>query len=256
MENSVEHYAAKLELSANHLSSEIIHKSYRRLALKYHPDKNPAPEANARFIDIRQAYTFLMTKLSPLRMLDQKNPPIVINIAVSLSQIIHGSTFRKTISRFSVTSPGKRKRKEYKTFEIHISRGTFAGTSFKFANEGHQLFPGSARGDVVFCVEDKPHPIFKRVNQTNLEYTANISQKKFISGGVVLIPTLENELEWKQINADLIKRGSLCISGKGLPLMTDPTKRGDLIVHFKVNVDWIKVERTVYNVFQKLFSLK
>ena len=38
-----------------------IKKSYRRLALQYHPDKNGAPEAEERFIEVTQAYEVLAT---------------------------------------------------------------------------------------------------------------------------------------------------------------------------------------------------
>lgn len=249
MDNLLEKNVAKLELTLNQLSVDEIHKAYRRLALKYHPDKNPSSEASSRFIEIRQAYTFLMTKVHRCKQSNKKNPPVIINIAITLNQVLHGSTVKKTITRISVTSSGKRK--ESKTFKFHIEPGTFSGTKFKFANEGHLLHPESTRGDVIFFVVDKPHSLFKRVNQTHLEYVAKISQRKFLTGGVVLIPTLENELEWKQINANLIKKRSLCISGKGLPLVTNPTKRGNLIVHFKVNNDWINIKNIFYNVFKK-----
>ena len=36
-----------------------IERAYRRLALKYHPDRNKAPRAAARFLEIQEAYAVL-----------------------------------------------------------------------------------------------------------------------------------------------------------------------------------------------------
>jgi DnaJ-class molecular chaperone len=36
-----------------------IKKSYRKLALQYHPDKNKSPDAHERFIEINEAYLIL-----------------------------------------------------------------------------------------------------------------------------------------------------------------------------------------------------
>ncbi|MGH7526801.1 MAG: DnaJ domain-containing protein, partial [Gemmatimonadales bacterium] len=41
-------------------ASEVdIKKAYRKLAMEYHPDRNSAPEAEARFKDITEAYEIL-----------------------------------------------------------------------------------------------------------------------------------------------------------------------------------------------------
>lgn len=36
-----------------------VKKSYRQLALKYHPDKNQSPDASAKFIELTEAYEVL-----------------------------------------------------------------------------------------------------------------------------------------------------------------------------------------------------
>ncbi len=43
-------------------SDQLIKKRYKELAKKYHPDRNPSPDANKRFIEINEAYIFLISK--------------------------------------------------------------------------------------------------------------------------------------------------------------------------------------------------
>lgn len=40
-------------------TTEQIRRSYKQLAREWHPDKNPNPEAEKRFVDINQAYEVL-----------------------------------------------------------------------------------------------------------------------------------------------------------------------------------------------------
>lgn len=49
---------------SNHAEIEVIDAAYKRLSLKYHPDKNNSPDANQRMQEINEAYSILSQKNS------------------------------------------------------------------------------------------------------------------------------------------------------------------------------------------------
>ena len=59
-------YYSVLGLPQN-ASKDAIKKAYRRLAMQYHPDRNPSPDAKQKFILLTEAYDGLMEgkKFSP-----------------------------------------------------------------------------------------------------------------------------------------------------------------------------------------------
>ena len=54
-----------LNINEENPGNEAIKKSYRAMALKYHPDKNHTEGANETFIEIREAYEFLTRSYEP-----------------------------------------------------------------------------------------------------------------------------------------------------------------------------------------------
>lgn len=52
-------YFKILELAST-ASADEVKKAYRRLAKRYHPDRNSSPDAQQKFIEINEAYEFLL----------------------------------------------------------------------------------------------------------------------------------------------------------------------------------------------------
>jgi hypothetical protein len=56
-------YYVSLGVAPNATQDEIK-KAYRNLALRYHPDKNPSPDAQSKFLEIKKAYEYLSSSTS------------------------------------------------------------------------------------------------------------------------------------------------------------------------------------------------
>jgi hypothetical protein len=84
------------------ITPDLLKRQYRLKALRYHPDKNPSPDANDQFLLVREAYEYLSDHNSPMdnlsyvdllkEFLNNKSP--IIHIIISkLSQMCEEKAF-------------------------------------------------------------------------------------------------------------------------------------------------------------------
>ncbi|XP_010191281.1 PREDICTED: dnaJ homolog subfamily B member 5-like, partial [Mesitornis unicolor] len=152
-------------------NEDEIKKAYRKMALKYHPDKNKDPSAEEKFKEIAEAYDVLS---------DPKK------------RAVYDQTGRKGLKTGGGSSGGSGNTFHY-TFhgDPHATFASFFGGSnpfdIFFASSRSRMFNGfdqegaaprdNTPADIVFILKDKPHSHFKR-DGTNVIYTANISLKE------------------------------------------------------------------------------
>ena len=72
----------------------------------------------------------------------------------------NGATKRLKITRKQIDESGRVIQSE-NVLEVNIKPGWKAGTKIRFPNAGDELVPGQAQ-TIVFVIEEKPHPIYKR----------------------------------------------------------------------------------------------
>jgi DnaJ family protein A protein 2 len=84
---------------------------------------------------------------------------------------------------------GKKTIIERKVLHVHVDRGVKSGHRIEFRGEGDQL-PGVEPGDVVFEIEQKPHPRFQR-KEDDLFYHAEIDLLTALAGGQLHIEHLD-----------------------------------------------------------------
>lgn len=58
----------------NEADEESLKKQFKKMVLKYHPDRNTAPEATEKFVKIKEAYDVLQKVLKQRRVVHQPAP--------------------------------------------------------------------------------------------------------------------------------------------------------------------------------------
>jgi len=162
----------------------------------------------------------------------KQDPPIERDLFLSLEEVFHGCTKKMKISRRVMNEDGHTSSIRDKILTITVKKGWKPGTKITFPKEGDQG-PNNIPADIVFIVKDKPHPRFRREG-LNLIHTANVLLGRALTGTTVDIHTLDERTLHIPIN-DIIKPGyKKVVPTEGMPLSTDPTQKGDLIIEFNI----------------------
>ncbi|KAK6843259.1 DnaJ like subfamily A member 2 [Apiospora arundinis] len=112
---------------------------------------------------------------------------------------------------------GKKTIVDRKVLHVHVDRGVRSGTKVEFRGEGDQS-PGVQAGDVVFEIEQKPHPRFTR-KEDHLLYRCEIELVTALAGGTIYIEHLDERwlsvdiMPGEAIAPDSVKM----IRGQGMP---------------------------------------
>lgn len=162
----------------------------------------------------------------------RQDPAIERELPVSLEEVLTGCKKKMKITR-RVTKSSGQTYKEDKILEIDVRPGWKSGTKITFNQEGDQS-PNALAADVIFIIKDKPHPYFKR-DGSDIRYTAKISLRDALTCNCVIrVPTLDGEPVTLAIKEIIKPTTTKRLSGRGLPLIKEPRKRGDLIVNFDI----------------------
>jgi DnaJ family protein A protein 2 len=104
---------------------------------------------------------------------------------------------------------GKKTTIERKVIHVNVERGVKTGHKIEFRGEGDQIL-GIQTGDVVFEIDEKPHPLFHRKDD-HLIYSADIGLGTARTGGTISI----EHLSGRRLNVEILP-GELLGPGKTL----------------------------------------
>jgi DnaJ-class molecular chaperone len=248
-----------------------IKTAYRRLALKWHPDRNKSPEATEKFKQINQAYEILSDP-KKREIYDQygeaafkqggfpgggqtytyRQGPFTYTYTTSGSGFPFDFDFEGFSDPFEIfeqffgfQSPfSQTRRKRHDIYEITLSFDeAVRGVTKEIVIKGKRYTVKIPAGvdednrirfsDFDLLIHVRPHPYFKREGQ-DLYLEKEISYPTAVLGGVVEIPTLDGKTKLK-VRAG-VKDGTMVrLRGQGIPYLRG-NGRGDFYVVYKIKV--------------------
>ena len=115
---------------------------------------------------------------------------------------------------------------------IDIRPGWKKGTKITFPEKGNQE-PGLLPGDMIFVIDEKPHPTFKR-DGNDLLVHQKLSLLEALTGKTLNLTTLDGRNLTIEVS-DIVKPGhEVVIPNEGMPISKEPKKRGNLRIKFNI----------------------
>ena len=250
-------------------TADDIKKAYRKLAMQYHPDRNPGdPQAEARFKDINDAYSIL-SDADKRQQYDSPQstgfPPGFhpFGAGGGLDDIIRdifgrsgaGGGFQWNVH----TTPPKNRDMQYtlnitledafqgKQMPVHIQFGSVnrqinvsipagveSGYRMRFPAHGETTIPNAPPGDIYIIVQVQNHGRFVRHGH-NLSTSINIDAIRACLGTECGILGIDNAQMQIKIPAGIQPGTQITVSNHGMPI-TSTTRRGDLVITVNVSV--------------------
>ncbi|PIV09411.1 molecular chaperone DnaJ [Candidatus Roizmanbacteria bacterium CG02_land_8_20_14_3_00_36_15] len=254
-------------------SDAEIKAAYRRLALKWHPDRNKSAEAGGKFKEINKAFEVLSDPKKKeiydqygetaferggiggapggYQQYYQQGP---FNVYTNFGGEDGGFDFGGFSDPFEIFeqffgfqspfSSGRRRQHRREVYEINLTfgeavHGVKKETVIKGDSKTIKIPAGVDNGMRIrfsnfdLVVHVKPHPYFKREGQ-NLYLEKEISYPMAVLGGVVEVPTIDGSVKLK-IRPATQSGTTVRLRSRGVPY-PNSSGRGDQYVIFKVNI--------------------
>ena len=243
-------------------SDNEIKKSFRKLAIKYHPDKNSSPDSSEKFREINEAYETL-GNIEKRRNYDAvlnrtyitddfiKNFTYDFSPDLGMSEAFdamfsslkmdRGSDVLREINVSFVEAYCGTWREimvDDKKYRIDIQPGTCSGMSYRYKGEGTKGKKTS--GDLLVKIKVIENDKY-RVEKENIHIEQTVDIFTFITGGTTDIELPDTTVKIK-IPRNTLPSKIFRISGKGLLKNGRSNTRGDIYIHFVVEIPNINEE--------------
>jgi curved DNA-binding protein len=269
-------------------SEEDIKRAYRKLALQYHPDRNPGNnQAEEKFKEVNEAYQVLSDQEKRSRY-DQLGDSYTryqqrgVNMG-DMGDIFGGRDFSDFFSRIfggmqdassSRTSHRAPRTPSYEQ-EVEISlQDAIQGATWRGEIDGRRLEvkipPGAQTGtkvrvaqaistgaadrkaDLYLLIKVRNDPRFERQGH-DLYTDVNLDLYTAVLGGEVTVPTMTGNVVLT-VPAGTQPGQTFRLKGRGMPHLKNPSQQGDLLARAKVTIPR-HLTNEQRELFKKLASL-
>lgn len=160
----------------------------------------------------------------------RKAAPVENALHCSLEELYKGAKKKMRICRDVYDASGKVQTLE-EILTIEIKPGWKKGTKITFPEKGN-VEPGVTPADLVFVVDEKPHPVYQR-DGNDLVVNQEITLLEALTGKTIELTTLDGRNLMIPL-ADIVKPGAeVFVPDEGMPVSKEPGKRGNL----RINID-------------------
>lgn len=254
-------------------ATEDIRAAYKKLAVQYHPDRNPGnTAAENRFKEISEAKEILLDadnrrQYDALRMqyiaqqqMRRHTPRAGVRPQPQESSQTDGSGIFSSFFD-EVFGRGRRQPRRGKNLEAHIKisleeayhgtrdvlkfegrklririkPGMRDGQTLRIKGQGGAGQNGGPSGDLFLTIKIKPHPVFTR-KEDDLYVDQEVDLYTAVLGQKVQIPSLKGTPVKVQIPAGTQSGERLKLKGLGMPDHDHPGAFGDLYLKVRVNI--------------------
>lgn len=117
---------------------------------------------------------------------------------------------------------------------IEIKPGWKKGTKLTFPKKGNEE-PGIIPADIIFVVEEKPHPLYKR-DGNDLLVSKEITLLEALTGKTLDLITLDGRNLMIPLTDIINPDHEVVVPNEGMPISKEPGKKGNL--RLKLNVSY------------------
>lgn len=212
-----------------------IKKKYRRLAQKYHPDRNKDVDAESKFKEVNEAYDTLSNDKKRQDYLNSRKK------AETKNRYTHSFADDEEESIADIFRKFRDSQQNSKQYATITLEQAYKGAFLKVSGDTYYVSPGTAHG-TKYQVKGKlveiivmAHPKFKR-SENDLLVDVTLSIAEAVLGIDAILTHLDNtQLKFKIPSG--IQPGQIVrLSGKGMPSFDRNGASGDLLIRCTVSI--------------------